>query len=1221
MKFTFPLNHRRHLMNKNKLKFISITAALVLATTFTFSCSGDDGGGDSGGKTPLSTPANVRVDDAGKTAFTLKWDAVTGADSYTLDIDGELKQVSGSTTSYDLKALTADPKVYPIKVRAVADNGDEAHSNSAYSAPLDVEPAKYVFTYEDGIQTQSRLALKPTNLVAAGGGGTITGLTNYGKGLEKIVIPPKIGSVTVTTIGDDAFKDNPIMTAISLPETIITIGAGALSGTNIASLVIPESVLNIGDGAFSNIIVLVVVVFVSPEPPALGDGVFDGSKAIETIVVPDGSGSTYTEKIEEKAPDLAEQVAIEEAKEEKLLIGIEVAQPPKTAYTAGEQFSSAGMTVITRYSDNTTSSVTNYTVQLQTSNGGFSAQNRALTVNDTAVRLSYTEGSITRTTTITIKVTGQTFTLNGTWEGTLGDLSAAIIISGNDYTILVSGVNYGKGTITYSTSSFTLTSTHAWQADNNSWQPFVETVTGNYVLNQNAGTLTFSGLTGNYSDVNGVWTLKTQPTGYTITVNQTTGGTITTNPSGNVPAGTTITVTGAPNDNYYLASIRVMAGNTPVDSQESPDGGGYTFTMPASAVTVTGTFTTSGTQPTGYTITVNQTTGGTITTDPQGSAAEGTDVTITVSPSEGYTFNSSSLSVTTAAVSDNGTTTNVPFQAVSGSNNSYTFAMPAAEVTITGTFTTSGTQPSEYKISITEANNGTITTNPSDSAAAGTSVWITVTPNQGYQMSGLSVAKADGSAVNLQTSQSSTGLSYYFIMPSADVTISGTFTSIQPTSYAITVNQTTGGTITTNPSGNAPAGTTVTVTGAPDGNYYLASIRVMTGNAPVDSQESPDGSGYTFTMPAADVTVTGTFEESGWVIQTFLITTYVSIGGTITTDPSGSAAEGALVTVYATPDDGYAMASLLSVTSGNQTIDAQAKDTAGTIWTFTMPASDVVISGAFATRGGEPEYRITPDVDGNGSVMTNPSDSATVGTTVWIFATPHPGATMASLSVRKANGDTIEHKSDTNSATGGSGYTFTMPSMDVVINAEFTGGTTPSEYKIYVSETTGGTITTNPEGNAPAKSTVTVTVSPNQGYTFDSSSLSVVADNYPVDYQTSQSSTGVVYTFTMPDSDIIISGTFTGGSGQTGYTITTYAVGGTGNVPVGTITTNPSGSVAAGTSVKITGTPNDNYYLASIRVTAGNTLVDSQESPAGDGYIFTMPAAAVTVTGTFALKE
>jgi hypothetical protein len=520
---------------------------------------------------------------------------------------------------------------------------------------------------------------------------------------------------------------------------------------------------------------------------------------------------------------------------------------------------------------------------------------------------------------------------------------------------------------------------------------------------------------------------------------------------------------------------------------------------------------------------------------------------------------------------------------------------------------------------VNQTTGGTITTNPSGNASANTDVTVTVSPNQGYTFnsSSLSVV-ADNYPVEYQVVSSSNN-SYTFTMPASDVMISGTFTGGSgQTGYAITVNQTEGGTITTNPSGSAAANTTVTVTGAPDDNYYLADIRVMAGNTLVDSQASSTGDGYTFTMPASDVTVTGTFAESGWVVQMYLITTYTSIGGTITTDP-GSAAEGATVTVNATPDEGYAMASFLSVTSGNQTIDAQAKDTAGTIWTFTMPASNVDISGAFATDRGEPEYRITPYVNGDGSVTTNPQEKATAGTTVWFYVTPYQGSTMESLSVIKANGDAIDYQAGTNSALGGSGYTFTMPSMNVAINAEFTGGTTPSEYKIYVNETNGGTISTNPSGNAPAKTTVTVTVSPNQGYTFDSSSLSVVADNYPVDYQTSQSSTGVVYTFTMPDSDVMITGTFltsgSGGPGQTGYAITVNQTTG------GTVTTNPSGSATAGTFVKVTGTPTDNHYLSGIRVMAGNTLVDSQESAAGDGYIFTMPAAAVTVTGTFAQKQ
>jgi hypothetical protein len=111
-----------------------------------------------------------------------------------------------------------------------------------------------------------------------------------------------------------------------------------------------------------------------------------------------------------------------------------------------------------------------------------------------------------------------------------------------------------------------------------------------------------------------------------------------------------------------------------------------------------------------------------------------------------------------------------------------------------------------------------------------------------------------------------------------------------------------------------------------------------------------------------------------------------------------------------------------------------------------------------------------------------------------------------------------------------------MPASNVAISGTFSGGTETSEYKINVILTpdVGGTITTEPSNSAAAGTTVKIFVTVNQGYTFDSSSLSVAADNYPVDYQTNQAMTGPVYTFTMPESNVMISATFTGGDGGGG---------------------------------------------------------------------------------------
>ena len=68
--------------------------------------------------------------------------------------------------------------------------------------------------------------------------------------------------------------------------------------------------------------------------------------------------------------------------------------PTKTEYSPGETFDPAGMVVTATYADNSTKAVTGYT---WTPNG-------ALTVNNTAITISYTEGGVTKTATQTIGV-------------------------------------------------------------------------------------------------------------------------------------------------------------------------------------------------------------------------------------------------------------------------------------------------------------------------------------------------------------------------------------------------------------------------------------------------------------------------------------------------------------------------------------------------------------------------------------------------------------------------------------------------------------------------------------------------------------------------------------------------------------------------------------------------------------------------------------------------
>lgn len=77
------------------------------------------------------------------------------------------------------------------------------------------------------------------------------------------------------------------------------------------------------------------------------------------------------------------------------LASIEITtQPAKTVYTVGDTFDKTGMEVTAKYSDQTSRSVTNY----------IWAPTGALAITDTAVTISYTENSITKTAEVPVTV-------------------------------------------------------------------------------------------------------------------------------------------------------------------------------------------------------------------------------------------------------------------------------------------------------------------------------------------------------------------------------------------------------------------------------------------------------------------------------------------------------------------------------------------------------------------------------------------------------------------------------------------------------------------------------------------------------------------------------------------------------------------------------------------------------------------------------------------------
>ena len=296
---------------KNLFKTIGIVALAAIIGFSMAGCGDPEESSKPKGKTALGKPQNLRVYDGGdKSEFTLKWDKVTGADKYELDLgDGSaLIQVLADYDSYGgdrLKDLVENPKEYNIKIRALADPSDPKYRTSDFTSKK-IEPAEYVFEFgNDNISvTQNvRFARNPTQP-----GKKITGLTPYGESLKRVVIPPKLNNVNVTAIEAGAFAGNETMTSVDLPNTLAFIGSNAFAGTNIDGIKLPASVTFVGDGAFSNCVSIIIVIFVSETPPTLGAGVFSDSDNIETVSVPPGKTDVFTTAITNAAPELASTI-------------------------------------------------------------------------------------------------------------------------------------------------------------------------------------------------------------------------------------------------------------------------------------------------------------------------------------------------------------------------------------------------------------------------------------------------------------------------------------------------------------------------------------------------------------------------------------------------------------------------------------------------------------------------------------------------------------------------------------------------------------------------------------------------------------------------------------------------------------------------------------------------------------------------------------------------
>lgn len=331
-----------------------------------------------------------------------------------------------------------------------------------------------------------------------------------------------------------------------------------------------------------------------------------------------------------------------------------------------------------------------------------------------------------------------------------------------------------------------------------------------------------------------------------------------------VAEGTSVTVVATPKDGYTLTADGVVVtygdNQTLKATPDTEKANTYTFAMPAGDATVSAAFE----EVKKYNVTVAGTVeNGTVGVEPKTAAAKDV-VTVTVTPNTNFKYTDGSLKAT---YTDGGTKKEInDFKAVDGKENTYTFEMPAADVTVSAAFEEIATET--YTVTVTKDGDGKVTVNEQETEKleglkSGDTVTLKINPiDTDTLLTELAGVTVTSGKVDVSTTKVDEN-TYTFKMPDGDVNVSVKFTTVE---YGIEVKMLGEGegTITfTDGKTRFAAGTNVTATITPNGTTYELTKGMYddgSENKEVTS-ELKNGCEYTFTMPANHVKFEATFEK------------------------------------------------------------------------------------------------------------------------------------------------------------------------------------------------------------------------------------------------------------------------------------------------------------------------------------------------------------------------
>ena len=388
------------------------------------------------------------------------------------------------------------------------------------------------------------------------------------------------------------------------------------------------------------------------------------------------------------------------------------------------------------------------------------------------------------------------------------------------------------------------------------------------------------------------------------------------------------------------------------------------------------------------------------------------------------------------------------------------------------------------------------------------------------------------------------------------------YVEYQTLAQAITVVQSTGGTISATPSDKAAKGETVTLTAIPNDEYNFNSWNVYkTG----DTSAKVTVSGNTFTMPDYPVTVSATF-----VKRKHAVTVEIqgeTAGGAVSINKTSPVTVGEEVQVTVDTNAHYVLASLKM--NGSPITDNK----------FTMPNEAVTITAVFEKTKHKLHY--VESLNGTIQEITA-SDALFWGTVLHFTVTPNPYYVIDYVAAIINGVSTIIPQ-------GADGkYTYTTTPADTTIKAYYK----KQQFTVTANETQNGTIKLISTSPIDWGEAFTINVKANPHYEIDT--VTVDGENVSVNNRGD-------YTFVMPKHDVTVSATFK----KIKYTITGEGNNVTFGIP-------DKSTYNWGDTVKITVTPAEWYNIKNVYAKTGTTEI-TKVSGEENTYSFTMPASDITI--------